>query len=250
MSLSVPAQLLLSPSLLHSFVDSFFSGKKAEVKERLRASMDSIVNDLFEQMVCQVKEMLLPPKEKEEIMVKTPVPQTPAQTGGKKLPSNFSPSSRKKQPPTQVKKLVYAHKSTYPVKLASKTSNSTTSLMLKVKGQQAGPSKRNTSIFENLDSSSMDFLNSPNDNESSSTSKKMKMTVQFEDTSVLDEDLVNLRKEVVEDDDNDLANGGGGDDIMYEIAENESKNVCDGKNSVNEVSKNAYHLSDVEFRSL
>ena len=48
---------------MHSFVDSFFLGKKALVKERLRQSMETVVDGLFEEMVEQVKEMLLPPKE-------------------------------------------------------------------------------------------------------------------------------------------------------------------------------------------
>ncbi|KAH9397663.1 hypothetical protein TYRP_003986 [Tyrophagus putrescentiae] len=53
----------LSPSILHYLVDNFFEGKKALVKERLRNSMENIVNDLFDEMVGQVKEMLLSPKE-------------------------------------------------------------------------------------------------------------------------------------------------------------------------------------------
>ena len=53
----------LSPSILHSLVDNFFEAKKALVKERLRNSMENIVNDLFNEMVGQVKEMLLSPKE-------------------------------------------------------------------------------------------------------------------------------------------------------------------------------------------
>ncbi len=54
---------LHNSSMLHSFVDSFFLGKKALVKDRLRQSMETIVDGLFEEMVGQVKEMLLPPKE-------------------------------------------------------------------------------------------------------------------------------------------------------------------------------------------
>ncbi len=54
---------LNNSSMLHSFVDSFFLGKKALVKDRLRQSMETIVDGLFEEMVEQVKEMLLPPKE-------------------------------------------------------------------------------------------------------------------------------------------------------------------------------------------
>ncbi|XP_017482797.1 PREDICTED: protein glass-like [Rhagoletis zephyria] len=54
---------LHNSSMLHSFVDSFFLGKKALVKDRLRQSMETIVDGLFEEMVDQVKEMLLPPKE-------------------------------------------------------------------------------------------------------------------------------------------------------------------------------------------
>ena len=53
----------LSPSILHYLVDNFFEGKKALVKERLRNSMENIVNHLFDEMVGQVKEMLLSPKE-------------------------------------------------------------------------------------------------------------------------------------------------------------------------------------------
>ena len=54
---------LHSSSMMHSFVDSFFLSKKALVKDRLRQSMETIVDGLFEEMVEQVKEMLLPPKE-------------------------------------------------------------------------------------------------------------------------------------------------------------------------------------------
>ena len=53
---------LNNSSMLHSFVDSFFLSKKALVKDRLRQSMETIVDGLFEEMVEQVKEMLLPPK--------------------------------------------------------------------------------------------------------------------------------------------------------------------------------------------
>ena len=52
-----------NPSMVHSLVDSFFEGKKALVKERLMDSVRVIVDGLFEEMVGQVKEMLLPPKE-------------------------------------------------------------------------------------------------------------------------------------------------------------------------------------------
>ena len=51
-------------SVMHLFVDSFFEGKKALVKERLMDSVRVIVDGLFEEMVGQVKEMImLPPKE-------------------------------------------------------------------------------------------------------------------------------------------------------------------------------------------
>ncbi len=46
---------------MHSFVDSFFEGKKALVKERLMDSVRVIVDGLFEEMVGQVKEMMMPP---------------------------------------------------------------------------------------------------------------------------------------------------------------------------------------------
>ncbi len=55
---------LNNSSVMHSFVDSFFEGKKALVKERLMDSVRVIVDGLFEEMVGQVKEMImLPPKE-------------------------------------------------------------------------------------------------------------------------------------------------------------------------------------------
>ncbi len=47
--------------MFHSFVDSFFEGKKALVKERLMESVKVIVDGLFEEMVEQVKEMMMLP---------------------------------------------------------------------------------------------------------------------------------------------------------------------------------------------
>ncbi len=53
----------LDTKVVHSLVDSFFEGKKALVKERLMESVKVIVDGLFEEMVGQVKEMLLPSKD-------------------------------------------------------------------------------------------------------------------------------------------------------------------------------------------
>ncbi len=50
-------------SLVNSMMDSFFEEKKLLVTERLMESVKVIVDGLFEEMVGQVKEMLLPPKE-------------------------------------------------------------------------------------------------------------------------------------------------------------------------------------------
>ena len=50
-------------SLVNSMMDSFFEEKKLLVTERLMDSVKVIVDGLFDDMVEQVKEMLLPPKE-------------------------------------------------------------------------------------------------------------------------------------------------------------------------------------------
>ncbi|XP_017493749.1 PREDICTED: Krueppel-like factor 5 [Rhagoletis zephyria] len=73
--LSFSSHLALSnPSMFHSYVDSFFEGKKALVKERLMDSVRIIVDGLFEEMVGQVKEMMMP-KERAGVadQVKTPI---------------------------------------------------------------------------------------------------------------------------------------------------------------------------------
>ncbi|KAH9396109.1 hypothetical protein TYRP_020193 [Tyrophagus putrescentiae] len=50
-------------SVVNSMMDSFFEEKKLLVTERLMESVKVIVDGLFDEMVGQVKEMLLPPKE-------------------------------------------------------------------------------------------------------------------------------------------------------------------------------------------
>ncbi|KAH9409438.1 hypothetical protein TYRP_010445 [Tyrophagus putrescentiae] len=73
---------LNNPSMFHSYVDSFFEGKKALVKERLMESVKVVVDGLFEEMVGQVKEMLLPPKTDNDqvkaIAASTPTPEKPS----------------------------------------------------------------------------------------------------------------------------------------------------------------------------
>ncbi len=67
--------------MFHSYVDSFFEGKKALVKERLMESVKVVVDGLFEEMVGQVKEMMLPPKTENDqvkaIAASTPTPEKP-----------------------------------------------------------------------------------------------------------------------------------------------------------------------------
>ena len=46
--------------MLHSLVDTFIEGKKAQVKQRLRESMETVVDDLFGELVAKLKQMLLP----------------------------------------------------------------------------------------------------------------------------------------------------------------------------------------------
>ncbi len=97
---------LNSPSVVHSLVDSFFEGKKALVKDRLMDSVRVIVDGLFEEMVGQVKEMLLPPKtghdqEKPIGIEKTTC--TPAKKPTSKSPKNIS------MPPKS--KMIFATKS-------------------------------------------------------------------------------------------------------------------------------------------
>lgn len=48
----------MRPSAFTSLVDSFFELKKLQVKQRLRDSMETIVDELFGELVSQVKEML------------------------------------------------------------------------------------------------------------------------------------------------------------------------------------------------
>lgn len=52
-------QNALSSSTVNSLVDSFFECKKFQVKQRLRDSVDVIVDELFGDLVGQVKEMFL-----------------------------------------------------------------------------------------------------------------------------------------------------------------------------------------------
>lgn len=52
----------MRPEMVNTLVDAFFETKKSEVKNRLRHSIETIVDDLFGQLVVQVKELLLPPE--------------------------------------------------------------------------------------------------------------------------------------------------------------------------------------------
>ncbi|KAH9402157.1 factor 13 [Tyrophagus putrescentiae] len=100
-------------SVVNSMMDSFFEEKKLLVTERLMDSVKVIVDGLFEEMVGQVKEMLLPPKEgasndqmkpfgfgkTTSILVKPPTTKSPMKT------QTVSPS----QPPKS--KMIFATKS-------------------------------------------------------------------------------------------------------------------------------------------
>ncbi len=100
-----------SPSVVHSLVDSFFEGKKALVKERLMDSVRVIVDGLFEEMVGQVKEMLLPPKtghDQEKPSGAGSTTYTPAKPSITKSPMNTSTASPS-QPPKN--KMIFATKS-------------------------------------------------------------------------------------------------------------------------------------------
>ncbi len=101
-----------NPSMFNSFVDSFFEGKKALVKERLMESVKVIVDGLFEEMVGQVKEMMMPPKSADHDRVKpsgfeTTI-ATPVIPSTIKSPMNFS-SVPIFQPPKS--KMIFATKS-------------------------------------------------------------------------------------------------------------------------------------------
>ena len=100
-----------NPSVVHSLVDSFFEGKKALVKDRLMDSVRIIVDGLFEDMVGQVKEMLLPPKtvhDQEKPSGAGSTTYTPAKPSTSKSPMSTStmPSSH---PPKS--KMIFATKS-------------------------------------------------------------------------------------------------------------------------------------------
>ncbi len=107
---------LNNPSMFHSFVDSFFEGKKAVVKERLMESVKVIVDGLFEEMVGQVKEMMMPPKERAGQVADQAKPfsygtttiATPVIPSTIKSPVNFS-SVPLFQPPKS--KMIFATKS-------------------------------------------------------------------------------------------------------------------------------------------
>ncbi len=97
---------LNSTSVVHSLVDSFFEGKKALVKDRLMDSVRVIVDGLFEEMVGQVKEMLLPPKtahDQEKPIGIGKTTYTPAKQPTSKSPKNIS------MPPKS--KMIFATKS-------------------------------------------------------------------------------------------------------------------------------------------
>ncbi|KAH9406263.1 hypothetical protein TYRP_013870 [Tyrophagus putrescentiae] len=91
-------------SVMHSFVDSFFEGKKALVKERLMDSVRVIVDGLFEEMVGQVKEMMMPPLK--ESAGNDPVKANAASTPTPPKPTTSVPLS---QPP--ISEVVFATKS-------------------------------------------------------------------------------------------------------------------------------------------
>ncbi len=100
-----------NPSVVHSLVDSFFEGKKALVKERLMDSVRVIVDGLFEEMVGQVKEMLLPPKtghDQEKPSGAGSTTSTPVKPSITKSPMNTSTASPS-QPPKS--KMIFATKS-------------------------------------------------------------------------------------------------------------------------------------------
>jgi len=73
----------LRHSLSSSLVDSFFECKKALVKKQLRDSLESLVDDLFSELVEQAKDMLLPEytvhAESDQLFVPAPVEDRPAQ---------------------------------------------------------------------------------------------------------------------------------------------------------------------------
>ena len=50
----------MDPSLVNTIVDGFFEVKKSEIRQRLRMEMDRVVDDLFGQLVGEVKQLLMP----------------------------------------------------------------------------------------------------------------------------------------------------------------------------------------------
>ena len=93
-------------SLMDSLVDSFFECKKANVKQRLRDSMEAIVDDLFGELVGQVKHMMTG-VEAEQTAMPSPVIEQPKEL------SAFIMESAKPKSPKLSRKLLKA-KSTVP----------------------------------------------------------------------------------------------------------------------------------------
>jgi len=85
----------IRPPLLHSLVDSFLECRKEQVKRRLRDSMEAIVDDLFGELVVQVKDMLGPVVDQQKQSV---IPLSDSEPTKDASPASIVLSSKAKSP--------------------------------------------------------------------------------------------------------------------------------------------------------
>ncbi|KAH9407830.1 factor 14 [Tyrophagus putrescentiae] len=170
-------------SVMHSFVDSFFEGKKALVKERLMDSVRVIVDGLFEEMVGQVKEMMMPPPPKERAENDQLKANAASTTTSPKPTTSVPPS----QPPNS--NMVFATK--------SKPGPSSSSVPL---------SQPFSGLYKRMDESDGGNNSQPN--------KKKAITVELQIDDPLDDD----EEDDYSDVDLDDGAGGGGIEQLDNIA--------------------------------
>ena len=74
----------MPPEMVNTLVDAFFEGKKVQVKQRLRDSLDTIVDDLFGELVGQIKQLLVPIKQ-DHCKLQNPISNEIIQSESKQL---------------------------------------------------------------------------------------------------------------------------------------------------------------------
>ena len=199
----------LSPSILHSLVDNFFEGKKALVKERLRMSMDNIVNDLFDEMVGQVKEMLLPSKDPP--LVSAPLQVIPKPPVASKSPSKAKPTLPK------VKKVLPSFGGHKPVSQPSTSKQTADVQVVSVSQTQFGQKRtaESAALVEDT-SANIEFFGV----------KKAKPNDHFDESAIYDDYLAN-----------------------YDLAIDDAFKGGDKDNTSDEVSKQFQRLSYIFYHS-